>query len=355
MASLRVAVIGVGIGAQHLEGYRALPDQFRVIAVCDIDRKRAKKVASKYQVPEIVEQFEPLCERADIDIIDICTPPNLHFQQIQAALDAGKHVFSEKPVVGSLNEIDRLQQSAQAARGRLMPIFQYRFGHGLQRLKRLIDQRLTGEAFVFNVDVAWKRSAQYYANPWRGRKKTELGGALLSQAIHALDMILYIVGPARRVFAFSKTRVNAIEVEDCVAMSLEMADGSMGTMAVTLGSSEEISRHRFTFRNVTAESGKQPYANSNDPWKFSYPSDQIAEKLRPIVQANNLEPEGYAGQFSRFFRALEIGGELPVRLEDARAALEIIAAAYDSSENGFAVHLPIGPRHPRYHSLWPEN
>ena len=113
----------------------------------------------------------------------------------------------------------------------VMPIFQYRFGHGLQKLKYLVDQKLAGEAFVFNVDVAWWRDSEYYRNPWRGKRATELGGALLSQAIHAVDMVLYILGPAKSVFGRTTTRVNQIEVEDCVA--------------IATGNGRRVARHDF--------------------------------------------------------------------------------------------------------------
>ena len=179
-------------------------------------------------------------------------------------------MICEKPLVGSLAAVDLVSRLANESGRQVMPIFQYRFGHGLQKLKYLVDQKLAGEAFVFNVDVAWWRDSEYYRNPWRGQRATELGGALLSQAIHAVDMVLYILGPAKSVFGRTTTRVNQIEVEDCVAISMEMRDGSLGTISVTLGSLAEISRHRFTFRNVTAESNTEPYANSREPWVFSF-------------------------------------------------------------------------------------
>src|SRR6266446_1492184 len=256
---LRVVVVGSGIGAQHVRAFRAAPDLFEIAAICDIDPQRARALAEEHAIPELLTDFETAIRRTDVDIIDICTPPNLHFGQIRAAIEAGKHVICEKPIVGSLAELDQLEDLAHRTGRQIMPIFQYRFGHGLQKLKYLVEQRLTGDAFVFNVDVAWWRSREYYNNPWRGRRATELGGALLSHASHAVDMVLYILGPVKSVFGRIGTRVNPIEVEDCAAMSIEMLDGSLGTISVTLGSAAEISRHRFAFRNVTADSNTDQY------------------------------------------------------------------------------------------------
>ena len=349
--ALRIAVVGSGIGVEHIKGYQELPELFEVKVLCDVNVERAFPVAENYGIRKVVGNFDKVCARPDIDVIDLCTPPAFHLAQIQSALKAGKHVICEKPLVGNLAALDSVSRLANESAGRIMPIFQYRFGHGLQKLKYLVDQKLTGQAFVFNVDVAWWRDSEYYRNPWRGRRATELGGALLSQAIHAVDMVLYILGPAKSIFGRVSTRVNQIEVEDCVAMSIEMGDGSLGTISVTLGSVAEISRHRFTFRNVTAESNTEPYANSREPWAFALNAAGNEKQIKDALEQFKPGPERYAGQFERFYRALRDKTELPVTLADARAALEMIAATYYSSEKKQPVTLPIGPGHPKYETL----
>jgi predicted dehydrogenase len=164
-------------------------------------------------------------------------------------------------------------------------------------------------------------------------------------------MVLYILGPAKSVLGRTATRVNQIEVEDCVAIALEMADGSLGTISVTLGSLAEISRHRFTFRNVTAESNIEPYANSREPWAFSFNPAGNEKQMKDAIDQLPLLPERYAGQFYGFYQALRDGKELPVTLGDARAALEVVAATYYSNDKNEPVHLPIGPGHPRYETF----
>jgi len=348
---LQIAVVGSGIGAQHLQGYQEFSDLFDVRILCDIDQERAASVSEKFGISEIGTRFDAVCRRPDIDVIDICTPPHLHFEQIKQALASGKHVICEKPLVGSLAALDSLSRLAKASGRKLLPIFQYRFGHGLQKLKYLVDRKLAGDPFVFNVDVAWWRSSAYYDSPWRGKRATEFGGALLSHAIHAVDMVLYILGPAKTVFGYARTRVNQIEVEDCVALALEMADGSLGTISVTLGSLAQISRHRFTFRNVTAESNTDPYANSQEPWTFSFDAEAEQKAMREALEQFRPLPEGYAGQFYRFYHALRDETELPVTLADARAALEVVAGTYYSSKSTTPVGFPIGPGHPAYNTL----
>ena len=351
---LRIGVVGGGIGRHHIQAFQSLPEQFEVLAIGDIDEAKARTLAETYHIPRIATNLTNLCQMDELDVIDICTPPYLHYSQVQQALAAGKHVICEKPHAGSLKEIDELIALEAESGKRIMPIFQYRFGHGLQKLKLLLETGIAGRAYLTTVETAWRRRPEYYAVPWRGKWDTELGGVLVSLAIHAHDMMYYVLGPAKSVFARTKTLVNSIEIEDCLSASLEMADGSLASLSVTAGSVAEISRHRFCFSNLTAESNTEPYLNSRDPWTFTGDSPEIQAKIDKTLAQFQPLPEGFAGQFYRYHHALHHPTEFPVTLADARAALELITALYHSAETGQVVDLPIGKDHPKYAGWQPE-
>ncbi|WP_025745723.1 Gfo/Idh/MocA family protein [Kallotenue papyrolyticum] len=350
---LRVAVVGCGIGVYHINAYQSLPELFELVAICDIDRGKAERVAAEHAIPRVTTDLAELCRMDDVEVIDICTPPHLHFAQVQQVLAAGKHAICEKPLVQSLQAVDALITAEAQAGRRVMPIFQYRFGHGLQKLKLLVDSGLAGTPYLATVETAWRRRADYYAVPWRGKWATELGGVLLGHAIHAHDMLCYVLGPIRRVFARTATRVNPIEVEDCASVSLEMANGALASLSATLGSAAEITRHRFCFSGLVAESNSRPYSNAGDPWSFTGDTPELEQQIAAALERFQPLPEGFAGQFLRFYHALRSGGELPVTLADARAALELITAMYFSAQTGEDVVLPIGPDHPKYASWLP--
>ena len=345
---LRVGVVGLGIGRSHLEAFGSLPDLFDVVAVCDLDASRAEAVAEQFGVPAIAADFDALCRRTDLDVIDVCTPPYLHFAQIQQALDTGHHVVCEKPLVGSLAEVDGLMAAEATAGRRVMPIFQYRFGHDLQKLKRLVEAGVAGQAYLSTVETAWWRGPAYYAIPWRGKWRTELGGTLVSHAIHGHDMLTYVLGPVRSVFARTATRVNPIETEDCASVSLEMADGSLASLSVTLGSAVEITRHRFCFAGLTAESNLRPYTNSHEPWTFTGTSPEADAAIQAVLAAFEPLPERFPGQFYRLYYALRGDGPAPATLADARASLELVTAMYASARSGEVVTLPLPTDHPLY-------
>lgn len=352
---LRVAVVGVGIGRSHLRSYKEVADRFEVVAICDIDAERARTVAEEQGVSRVVTDLGELLRMEELDVIDLCTPPHLHFEQIQQVLEAGKHAICEKPLVSSLREVDELGRVEAGSGRRIMPIFQYRFGHGIQKLKLLIRAGVAGSAYLTTVETAWRRRPAYYEVPWRGKWATERGGALLSHAIHTHDLLCYVLGPPRHLFAYTTTRVNDIEVEDCAAATLEMADGSAVALGVTLGSAEEITRHRFSFSGLVAESNTRPYTSSGDPWKFVADTPELSERIDATLAEFRPLPEHYAGQFYRFYDALRQGSELPVTLADARLSIELITAMYYSSETGQRVSLPIGADHPRYANWIPSD
>ena len=345
---LRVAVIGMGIGEQHVAAYAALPELVEIVTLCDLDPARLNAVADTYGVACRLTDATALM-RSTIDIVDICTPPSTHFGLISEGLAAGLTVVCEKPLVGSLAQVDALADIERASAGRIMPIFQYRFGNGLQRLKLLVDAGLAGEAFLTTIETSWRRGADYYAVPWRGRWATELGGVCLTQAIHAHDMLSYINGPVASVSARLATRVNAIEVEDCAAIAVDMADGSLATLSATLGSAAQISRLRFVFRHLTAESNLDPYRPSRDPWIFTGSDDAAQARIDAALAGFKPGDEFFEGQFRRLHAALTGGVDWPVTLADARASLELITAIYHSALSGERVRLPITADHPRYH------
>lgn len=354
MQKYNVGVVGVGVGKAHIQSWQELPDLFTVQAVTSVPTDAAEEVAQEFGIPHVAESLDAMCKRDDIDIIDLCTPNGLHTPQALQVLAAGKHVIVEKPLAGSLADIDRLAEAEAASGKRLMPIFQYRYGDGLQKLKMLREAGLTGRAYLTTVETLWRRKPEYYAVPWRGKWETEMGGALITLAIHAHDALCYILGPVQSVSARMKTMVNEIETEDTVAASLEMADGSLATLAVTTGSPRQVSRHRFHFENLVAESNTEPYDNTADPWRFDADTPELQEQIDALLATFEPLPRRWTAQFKLFHRALSEGSEPPVTVHDARISAELLTALYHSTRTGKMIDMPIQSDHPLYNGWQPK-
>lgn len=354
MTVYNVAVVGCGIGRSHvIEGFLTNPDKFRLLAVCDISEERLNAFADEFAIPRRTTRFDDLLAMPDLDIVDICTPPMVHAGQILAGLAAGKHVICEKPLVGSLAMIDEVIAAEKAAKGRLMPVFQYRYGDGVAQVKAIVDAGIAGKPYVATAETLWLRGPDYYAVPWRGKWASELGGVLMTHAIHIHDLLTYLMGDVTRLFGRVATRVNAIEVEDCVSASCVLASGALASLTATLGSREEISRLRLAFENVTFESDHAPYQPGTAPWKIVPASPEVDAQIQSLLDGWQHVGTRYEGQFAAFHHALETGGPLPVTTADSRRALELVTAFYHSSETHEDVALPIRPGHPRYESWVP--
>jgi len=132
------------------------------------------------------------------------------------------------------------------------------------------------------------------------------------------------------------------------ALSLEFDSGAFATSSVTLGSRQEMSRLRFCFSDLVAESGLAPYNPGHDPWTFPDDDPEAADRIAAALADFVPLPERFAGQFHRLHAALTGDAPLPVTLADARRSIELLTAAYWSAATGERVALPLPPDHPYY-------
>ncbi len=349
---LKVGVVGGGVGVGHIAAYNELPDLYEVAAFCDIDATRLETVSREHAIPASYGSIDALLD-ADLDLIDITTPSSLHFAEAKQVLEAGRHVVVEKPFVSSLAEADALAAAEAKSGKRVSPIFQYRFGDGIRQFLHLREKGFVGKTYAATVETHWTRGPAYYDNPWRGRWASELGGTLTTHAIHNHDMLSYLLGPPKSVFARMTTRVNPIETEDCAALSVEMADGSLATLSVTMGATTEMSRVRLYFDGLTVESNHSPYNAGSAPWTFIAADAERQKAIDAAVAEVPSLPDRYTGQFRLLHKALTEGGPLPVSIADARPSIEFLTAAYYSVHTGSDVRLPIGRDHPFYDGWLP--
>jgi predicted dehydrogenase len=150
-------VVGCQVGAWHARAYHRLEDCFDLVAVCDTQQERTAALADELGDVEAVTDYAKLLRRGGIDLISICTPPELHLAQMLQAQAAGCHVVCEKPLVGSRHDLDLLRAAEAMSGRRVVPIFQLRFGAGLQKLLRLVELGVTGRRYLATVETAWRR------------------------------------------------------------------------------------------------------------------------------------------------------------------------------------------------------
>jgi len=209
---MKVAVVGYGtIGRLHAA---ILQSQGTLSAVCDVD---AAVLATAPAVAHYTD-YTDMLERERPDAVHICTPHYLHAGMVIAALERGVHVLCEKPLCIHEEEIDAILEAERASTATLGVCMQNRYNGANRYVKEYLKDKkqITGVG-----QVAWRRTAEYYASAaWRGKWATEGGGVLINQALHTLDLMQWLVGMPDEVIAQTGclTLSDSIEVEDTASI-----------------------------------------------------------------------------------------------------------------------------------------
>jgi predicted dehydrogenase len=335
---IRVAIIGTGgIAGKHAEVLQQEVDDAEIVAAVDVREEAVKTFAEKYAIAGIYTDVGKMLTEEKPDIVHICTPPNLHTELSIQALESGSWVLCEKPLAASLKELDMLAE-AEAQTGRYVSsVYQWRFGNGAQHLKNLIDKSAMGKPMIGICQTTWYRDDAYYAVPWRGTWKSELGGCSMGHGIHLMDLFLWLYGPWQEVTAKVGTLNHDIEVEDVSVALVNFENGAMGTMINSVVSPRQETYLRMDFQEATVEL-KGLYAYKNDQWMYS--SYDNNPHLEALEQWGNIPTETrsiFGSQVRHHLDSFK-KNERPLTSGDgARMTLEFLASMYKSAITGQSV------------------
>ena len=228
-----IGLIGSGnITRTHTRAASAIPG-VKISAIYGTNPQTVNDLAIKHQATPY-QDFAAFLAHKPMDAVILGTPSGLHAQQGVAAAQQGLHVLTEKPIDITTKNADALISAADKSKIKLAVIFQDRLKPNIQRLKQWLDRGLLGKPLLVDARVKWYRPPDYYSNSnWRGTFDLDGGGALINQAIHTVDLLLYLLGDVARVQARTATVLHKIEAEDTAVATLEFASGAVGTLLAT--------------------------------------------------------------------------------------------------------------------------
>ncbi len=230
MSKLRSAIIGCGsIAPLHAQSLKAL-DKSVLVAVADVEPDRARAFGEKYEC-HFTTDYREILQRADVDVVHVCTPHHLHFEMARDALNANKHVLVEKPLALSVSEAEELVNLASEKSLQLGVVFQNRYNESSRVIKAYIEESKLGGVLGIRAMLTWHRDKAYYeSGSWRGTWAGEGGGLLINQAIHTVDLMRWFGGPLKKTYSSISTTVltGIIEVEDTAHIVMEFQNGARG-------------------------------------------------------------------------------------------------------------------------------
>ena len=194
---VRIGVIGVGqIGKFHLENYRKIP-QARVVALADLNAQELARVASANGVTDTYTDFRKLLDRKDIQAVDVCLHNNFHMPVSVAALNAGKHVYCEKPMAGSLRDAEAMLAAARAAGRKLSIQLSTLFLPETKAARWLIQDGRLGRLYHARSTGFRRRGRPYvdgYGSPTFVQKENSAGGAMYDMGVYHITQVLHLLG-----------------------------------------------------------------------------------------------------------------------------------------------------------------
>jgi predicted dehydrogenase len=269
------------------------------------------------------------------------TFPDFRLQPLQICAETKKHVQVQKPIATSLDTARRMIDTARAAGIQLGVVSQHRFDDSTQFVRRAIQAGRLGKILQADAYVKWFRTAAYYSRPIKGSWATEGGGALINQAIHQVDVLLWLTGGISEVFGYWQlAALHKIESEDVISAVLKYSSGATGVIQAATafwpGYTERLEIHgtkgtavisgdKLTGWNVENDSGDPPPLARD---VASGSSDPMAISTAPFER-----------QFLDFGEAIRTGRKPLSSGEDGYRALQVVESIYESCRKGSPVKL----------------
>lgn len=323
----KTAIVGCGaIAATHAGNLSAMSN-VKIVAVCDILPERAEKIRDTYAPDALVfDDYIKMLDEVKPDVLHVCTPHYLHSEMAVQALKRNINVMLEKPVAITQKQVKEITDAEKASTAKICVSFQNRFLKRNRTAKELVESGKAGKVLYAYGEVLWNRGERYYVDShWRGFKATEGGGVMINQAIHTLDLMLWICGEIDGLSAKCANfhLQNVIDVEDTCDAYLTFKNGAQGMFhATTAFFKDNPVSLTLKCENMLLE------LKDDDLY-----IDGVKQNLHDdgeVVDGKFYWGVGHKMLFDKLYSCLENGEDMPITPQEASKALFALLAAYAS-------------------------
>ncbi|MEM6779661.1 MAG: Gfo/Idh/MocA family oxidoreductase [Planctomycetota bacterium] len=294
------------------------------------------------------DSLESMLADDSVRVVSVCTPSGAHQDPALAAAAAGKHVMIEKPLEVTTEKCDAILDACARHNVRLGVTFQSRFHESARLIKQAVDQGRFGTITMGDAYVKWYRSQEYYdSGAWRGTWELDGGGALMNQAIHSVDLLLWLMGPVRRVHAMTSTMTHErIEVEDVAIANLEFVSGALGVIeATTTAFPGSLKRVEIAGSHGSAILEEEDITQ----WQFADETEadeQLRQRMAGQTETGggaadpaSIGHHGHKSVYDDFLQSINLDRPPLIDGAEGRRSVELITAIYESARTGRTVDL----------------
>ncbi|MFO0957283.1 MAG: Gfo/Idh/MocA family oxidoreductase [Isosphaeraceae bacterium] len=350
---LRVGVVGLGMGKEHVKGYRSHPGA-EVVAMADTDPGRLNKAGEEFGIAGLYPSLDAMLEAEKLDVVSIATPNSLHRPLAIRALEAGCHVLCEKPMAPNAQDGRAMVEAARRAGRRLMINFSFRFKPQSLALKQLVSEGVLGDVY-FARTIWHRRRGIPFLGGWFGRKELAGGGPLIDLGVHRLDLALWLMGYPRPTWVLARTynhRGSAHAAE--IGAAFDVEDLAVGLITFDNGATLEIEASWMVHQAESDRMETRLYGtkgglvqrNKGENYEFEaevyrdlggIPHDLKIDP-HPVRNYGDAEPPQPTAMY-HFIDAIRHDRPHPAPAEEGLLVTEILDALYRSADEGRPIEL----------------
>lgn len=236
MKRLKVGIIGLGVGEQHISGYEKHP-ACEVVSLCDFSGEKLRMAKKKYPECRLSKSSDDILKDTNIDVVSVASYDNYHYEHITKAIANGKHVFVEKPLCLYENEARNIRALLKSKPGlRLSSNLILRMSPRFRKLKKAVDDKKFGSLFYVEGDYNYGRLHKI-TQGWRG--KLDFYSVVYGGGVHIIDLLLWLTeDKITEVKAYGNniaSKGSKFKHNDMVVCILKFKSGIVGKLAVNMG------------------------------------------------------------------------------------------------------------------------
>ena len=325
--AVRIGLVGLGGHGRTIQDAAEQVEGLYVVSVFDVNEDEMAAAARRFSC-DTARSYEEMLRRDDLDAVSLATPNALHRMQTEAALSAGLDVFVEKPIANRVSDGRAMIKAADEA-GRILAVgHNMRFSRSVALAKKRLAERVLGELVTVEIHFSSDTGLRLPRESWRLRREDCPLLPVMQLGIHAIDLVHYLLGPIRSVFATARSVVSPQGVPDSVTAALRLQDGTDGTFV-----SNYCTQVRFELRFSGTEATMTLTPHRYE-LRRSAAVDGFGDGPAEVHEFTAFAHESYLLQMEAFVRAVRSRSRPAVGGREGLEALAVVEAMDESTRSG---------------------